>query len=92
MLFAPLRIFLRAGVVFASLGVIYSFALALARGDGVPIGGALATITGLLLIAVGLIADQISQLRLIQLASIASMPVRPIHSDIRTPVEHEPRP
>ena len=38
-------------------------------------------LAGLLLIAVGLIADQISQLRLIQLASIASLPHRPIRSD-----------
>ena len=90
MLFAPLRIFMRGGLVFAAVGVVYSLALALETGGGVPIGGALATITGLLLIAVGLIADQISQLRLIQLASIASLPKRPIRSDIRTPVEHDP--
>lgn len=90
MLFAPLRIFMRGGLMFAAVGIVYSLTLALATGGGVPIAGALATITGLLLIAVGLIADQISQLRLIQLASIASLPKRPIHSDIRIPVEHEP--
>lgn len=90
MLFAPLRIFIRGGLMFAVVGMAYSLTLALTTGSGVPIAGALATITGLLLVAVGLIADQISQLRLIQLASISSLPHRPIRSDIRIPTEHEP--
>jgi len=81
MLFAPLRIFFRGGALLGAAGLIYSVTLALMTGAGLPMAGALATLTGVLLIAVGLIADQISQLRLIQLASIASLPHRPVHSD-----------
>lgn len=81
MLFAPLRIFFRGGLLLGSAGLAYSVALALMTGAGLPVAGAVAVLAGLLLIAVGLIADQISQLRLIQLASIASLPHRPIRSD-----------
>lgn len=81
MLFAPLRIFFRSGLLIGSAGLLYSIVLSMTSGAGIPVAGALATLAGLLLIAVGLIADQISQLRLIQLASIASLPHRPVLSD-----------
>lgn len=84
MLFAPLRIFLRGGLMLGGIGLIYSMALALATGAGIPVAGALATLAGLLMIVMGLIADQISQLRLIQLASIGTLPHRPVRSDIHT--------
>lgn len=81
MLFAPLRIFLRGGLAIAAAGVMYSAATALLLGHGVPVAGALTILAGLLLVAVGLIADQISQLRLIQLASLNALPFRPIKAD-----------
>jgi glycosyltransferase involved in cell wall biosynthesis len=81
MLFAPLRVFFRSGVLIGSAGLLYSIALSVSTGAGLPVAGALASLAGLMLIAVGLIADQISQLRLIQLASIASLPHRPVLSD-----------
>lgn len=81
MLFAPLRIFFRGGLVLGAAGLVYSVALALLTGAGLPVAGAVAMLAGLLLVAIGLIADQISQLRLIQLASIATLPHRPIRSD-----------
>lgn len=81
MLFGPLRIFLRGGVVLGLAGIAYSAAVAWAVGEGLPVAGAVVMLTGLLLIAVGLIADQISQIRLIQLASLDSLPRRPVRSD-----------
>lgn len=81
MLFAPLRIFLRGGLAVTALGLIYSVLTALIHRSGIPVAGALVTMTGLLLIAVGLIADQISQLRLIQLSSASALPFRPIKDD-----------
>lgn len=81
MLFAPLRVFFRSGVLIGSAGLLYSIALSVSTGAGLPVAGALASLAGLMLIAVGLIADQISQLRLIQLASIVSLPHRPVLSD-----------
>lgn len=84
MLFAPLRIFLRSGGIIAAIGLIYSLLQASMQGSGFPVAGELIVILGILLMAVGLIADQISQLRLIQLASISSIPFRPIKKDHHT--------
>ncbi len=83
-LFAPLKIFLRLGTVIFLFGIIYSLYIAIAFGGGVPVAGAASTLGGVLLMAVGLIADQISQLRLIQLSSILNTPFRPIISDKNT--------
>ncbi|MCW8409253.1 glycosyltransferase family 2 protein [Legionella sp. PATHC035] len=83
-LFAPLKIFLRAGVIIFLLGVFYSLYKAIQLGVGFPVAGAISILGGILLMAVGLLADQISQLRLIQLSSITNMPFRPIKSDILT--------
>ena len=71
MLFAPLRIFLAPGLLLFMAGSLYSLAMALIRGAGFPPLGVLVTITGLLLCMLGLIADQISQLRLGQLSGNA---------------------
>ena len=81
MLFAPLRIFMRGGGLLFSVSCLYSTLVALARGGGIPVGGSLGVMAGALCIAVGLIADQISQLRLIQLSSISSLPFRPVKFD-----------
>jgi hypothetical protein len=81
MLFGPLRIFLKGGAFLILLSLIYGFLLTFLRGAGFPVAGALGVMAGLLVIAVGLIADQISQLRLIQLASLSTLPFRPIKFD-----------
>lgn len=67
MLFAPLRIFLRLGGLFIAAGILYSLWIALAMGTGVPVAGAVVVLIGVLFVLLGLIADQISQLRLAQL-------------------------
>lgn len=64
MLFAPLRIFLGIGVILVMLGSVYSVFMALFIGNGIPILGALIIIVGFLVAMMGLLADQISQLRL----------------------------
>ena len=66
-LFAPLRIFFRGGVVLIIGGIIYGLILALNLGRGVPPAAVLTTLSGVLLCILGLIADQISQMRLNQL-------------------------
>jgi glycosyltransferase involved in cell wall biosynthesis len=78
MLFAPLRIFFRLGGLFMLLGLLYSFWIALMRGAGIPVGGALMILFGVVVLSLGLIADQISQLRLTQLAPPELLPSRPI--------------
>ena len=48
---------------------IYSLSIASVVGTGIPVAGALGMLSGGLLLVVGLIADQISQLRLLQLSA-----------------------
>jgi len=67
LLFAPMRVFLPSGVALIGLGALYSAALAVWVGRGIPAAGLLMLVLGMLLIILGLIADQISQLRLSQL-------------------------
>jgi glycosyltransferase involved in cell wall biosynthesis len=89
MLFAPLRIFLRGGAALIVASFIYGLLVTIFRGAGFPVAGALGVMAGLLLISVGLIADQISQLRLIQLASLSSLPYRPVKFDSSTDNDNE---
>lgn len=70
MLFAPVRIFMPVGLFLVGVGGLYSTALVLFSGRGLPVGGALLIITGMLSIMLGLIADQISQLRLSHLPEV----------------------
>jgi glycosyltransferase involved in cell wall biosynthesis len=63
-LFAPMRIFLRVSVNLLLLGLAYSLYIALTRGEGIPVLGAFVMLVGLLIGILGLVADQISQLRL----------------------------
>ena len=67
MLFAPLRIFLQLGLGLIGVGLLYSLAIAFVVGRGFPIGGLLLMNAGMLLSMLGLVADQISQIRLQQL-------------------------
>lgn len=63
-LFAPMRIFLQASLYLLGIGALYSFYIAIAKGAGIPVLGAFLMIGGLLVGILGLIADQISQIRL----------------------------
>jgi glycosyltransferase involved in cell wall biosynthesis len=67
MLFAPMRIFFRGGVLLVLIGVAYSLIRALVSGQGVPVAGMLIVVTGILSSLLGLIAKQLSELRLSQL-------------------------
>ena len=64
MLVAPLRIFMRGGIAIAFIGILYGSAIALIERSGFPVAGAGVTTFGLLLCFLGLIADQVSQVRL----------------------------
>ena len=64
MLFAPLRIFVGAGTILLAVGFIYSIVLATTSGAGVPIMGAVLIIIGFLVSLLGLLAEQISQIRI----------------------------
>lgn len=68
--FAPLRMFLGMGAAFILVGGVYSLMVALLASRGIPIAGMLSVTLGLLLCMLGLIADQISQLRYNQLPVI----------------------
>jgi hypothetical protein len=69
MLFAPLRIFLPAGGVLALIGALYGLIVALEGGLGFPVLSVVLVLSGVVLILQGLIADQISYMRLSQLES-----------------------
>ena len=66
MLFAPMRIFLRSGAILFAIGLIYGVAVAVAGGRGLPAAAIFLMLGGLLFVFFGLIADQISQMRLAQ--------------------------
>jgi len=66
-LFAPMRIFLRISLNLLLLGALYSLYVALTVGEGIPVLGAFVMLVGLLIGILGLVADQISQLRLVGL-------------------------
>jgi len=67
MLFAPLRIFLPLGTILVVVGGAYGTILAIIQGLGFPTLAVVAVLAGLILILQGLIADQISQMRLTSL-------------------------
>jgi len=72
MLFGPLRIFLRGGGGLAAAGVLYGAATAALRGEGVPVLAAVLVLVGVMLVLQGLVADQISQMRLIEIRQRAA--------------------
>lgn len=69
MLFEPLRLFLPSGAAIFALGLIYGLWISAADGTGFPVAGLLAVLVGLNVCMLGLIADQISQMRLTRLDS-----------------------
>ncbi len=62
-LFNPLRLFLPASLLIGVIGLVWAIPYALA-GRGISVGSMLAIVTAILLFALGLLCDQISQLRL----------------------------
>jgi glycosyltransferase involved in cell wall biosynthesis len=64
MLFAPMRIFLRFGFLLFAVGLVYGLVMVFTMGQGLPTSALGAMLGGVLTALVGLIADQISQMRL----------------------------
>ena len=64
LIFAPLRLYGAVGVALSVVGMGYGFAMAFAAGKGFPTFGLVLLTAGLMLLALGLIADQISHWRL----------------------------
>lgn len=62
-LFNPLRLFVPAAAIVAVIGIAWGIPYA-AAGRGVSVGSMLAIVTATLLFSLGLICDQVSQLRL----------------------------
>ena len=74
LLFAPMRFFLPIGIVSFMVGVVYSLVIALIVGQGLPVGGMFLLVTGvqiLILGLLGLLGDQLSQLRLSQMGDVS---------------------
>lgn len=71
MLFAPMRIFFFPGLLMLLGGLAYGTVRAITTGRGIPVAAALIGMTGMLSAMLGLIADQISQMRLHQLTANA---------------------
>jgi glycosyltransferase involved in cell wall biosynthesis len=72
MLFAPMRIFFPPGLCLVTFGLVYGTVLALREREGFPTAALLLVILGALLIALGLIAEQISHMRLSGLGGASS--------------------
>lgn len=64
MLFAPFRIFARLSLPLLGFGGLYGGLVALTQGAGVPASAVIAILSGFFMILFGLLADQISQMRL----------------------------
>ena len=67
MMFAPMRIFLRAGMLLVACGALYGLTVWYINRLGIPASSVFVMLSGIILILVGLLADQISQIRLAQL-------------------------
>ena len=68
MLFAPVRVFLPLGIWLSVIGLLYGLTITFLRGMGFPVAGMLLILLGVLSVMLGLVADQISQMRLSQLS------------------------
>lgn len=71
LLFAPMRLFLPLGGIIVAAGAVYGVLTAAIIGQGLPVAGMLIIILGTMLVILGLIADQLSQMRLAQLPAVA---------------------
>lgn len=70
LLFAPMRLFLPLGGGIVAVGVLYGLVTATMVGQGLPVTSMLIIILGTMLVILGLIADQLSQMRLAQLPDL----------------------
>ncbi|MGB7875551.1 MAG: glycosyltransferase [Anaerolineales bacterium] len=66
-LFNPLRIFLPISIFCILLGLIWGISILIVVGRGVSVGAMLAIVTGVIFFVLGLLANQISALRMEQL-------------------------
>ncbi len=66
-LFSPIRVFLRLSILLLSVGIVYGLIKALITGLGFSVLSAILIMAGLIIGVLGLIADQISQMRLTNL-------------------------
>ena len=64
LLFAPLRFFLGGGALLFGLGLFYGVTMAWLLGQGLPVAALFLMNAGMILTMLGLVADQISQIRL----------------------------
>ena len=95
MLFSPMRIFFPIASTLFFLGGIYSGWIALTQGRGLPILGAFLMLTGIVVWSLGLIADQLSQMRLAQYEAVLARrvpEVAPAATLSRTDVSERPAP
>lgn len=78
-LFAPLRIFLVPGLLLLAVGLVYGVGTALWLGRGLPTASLFVMNAGMMLCMLGLVADQVSQLRLerIETEPFVRRPERP---------------
>ena len=64
MLFAPMRIFFPSGLLLGTFGLFYGLTISFREREGFPTAALLLVVLGAVLIALGLVAEQISHLRL----------------------------
>lgn len=64
LLFRPMRFFFPTGLFFLTIGLTYGVWKTFSDGTGFPVFGAVLVLVGIIIIMLGLITDQISQLRL----------------------------
>ena len=64
LLFRPMRFFMSIGLSFLITGLVYGFWIALSQRLGFPVFGSMLVLAGIQTIVLGLVTDQISQMRL----------------------------
>lgn len=82
MLLAPMRIFFQTGTIMIVVGLIYSFFKAFLEGAGFPVAGTVMIFGGFLLSIMGLIADQLSCIRLMQYKRPDSLTIKKFPVDL----------
>jgi glycosyltransferase involved in cell wall biosynthesis len=81
MMFAPMRIFLPVAMALFGAGTIYSATVAVLSGEGFPTFGIFLMLAGLMIGMLGLVADQLSQMRLAQYETITPYRAIPTAKD-----------
>ena len=71
LLFAPMRFFMPIGIVTFIVGIAYSFIIEAIVRQGLPVGGMFLMATGVQILVLGLLGDQLSQHRLSQMGDAA---------------------